>query len=107
MSSLNLFDAIYSLPTVRRFRPDPVKDEDIRAVLEAATKAPSSHNRQPWRCLVIRDQGLKERVARLYHKAWWAKRRDQGVHSAEEISPEDRVTLSANRRKGIDCVKQI
>ncbi len=33
MSSLNLFDAIYSLRTVRRFRPDPVKDEDIRAVL--------------------------------------------------------------------------
>ncbi|MFQ5683249.1 MAG: nitroreductase family protein [Candidatus Binatia bacterium] len=95
MSSLNLFDAIYSLRTIRRFRPDPVKDEDIRTILDAATKAPSSHNRQPWRFLVIRDEGLKEKVAHLYHQAWWAKRKDQGIHSAEEISPEDQVMLSA------------
>ena len=95
MSLLNLYDAIYSLRTIRRFRLDPVRDEDIRTILEAATKAPSSHNRQPWRFLVIRDEGLKKRVARLYHKSWWAKRRDEGVHSAEDISPEDRVTFSA------------
>ncbi|MFQ5849032.1 MAG: nitroreductase family protein, partial [Candidatus Binatia bacterium] len=95
MNFLNVFEAIHSLRTIRRFRLDPVRDEDIRTILEAATKAPSSHNRQPWRFLVIRDEGLKREVARLYHKSWWAKRRDEGVHSAGDIRSDDRVTLSA------------
>jgi len=41
--------------SVRRFKPDPVPEADIRRILDAARLAPSSGNQQPWRFLVVRD----------------------------------------------------
>lgn len=39
--------------SIRRFRPDPIPMERVRAVLEAAVRAPSAKNRQPWRFVVV------------------------------------------------------
>jgi nicotinate-nucleotide--dimethylbenzimidazole phosphoribosyltransferase len=46
---------------IRRFRPDPVPDDVLRRVLEAAHRAPSVGLMQPWRIIVLRD--LDRRVA--------------------------------------------
>jgi nicotinate-nucleotide--dimethylbenzimidazole phosphoribosyltransferase len=46
---------------IRRFRPDPVPDDVLRRVLEAAHRAPSVGLMQPWRIIVVRD--LDRRVA--------------------------------------------
>lgn len=42
--------------SVRRFKADPVPDEHITQILDAARLAPTSGNQQPWLFLVIRDQ---------------------------------------------------
>lgn len=39
-----------------------VSEEKIEIILEAARKAPSSHNFQPWKIIVITDQQLKEKL---------------------------------------------
>jgi coenzyme F420-0:L-glutamate ligase / coenzyme F420-1:gamma-L-glutamate ligase len=49
--------------SVRRYLALPVARELVDAVLEAATAAPSAHNRQPWRFLVIEQAPAKERLA--------------------------------------------
>jgi coenzyme F420-0:L-glutamate ligase / coenzyme F420-1:gamma-L-glutamate ligase len=49
--------------SIRRYRPDPVPRRLIEAVLTAATWAPSSHNRQPWRFAVITAAPPRERLA--------------------------------------------
>jgi nitroreductase len=49
--------------SIRRFLPAPVETEKLRACLEAARIAPSAHNAQPWRFIVIDDPVLKELVA--------------------------------------------
>jgi nitroreductase len=49
--------------SIRRFLPTPVEPEKLRACLEAARIAPSAHNTQPWRIVVVDDQALKERLA--------------------------------------------
>lgn len=49
--------------SIRRFLPTPVEPEKLRACLEAARIAPSAHNVQPWRILVVDDPALKERLA--------------------------------------------
>jgi nitroreductase len=49
--------------SIRRFLPRPVEPEKLRACLEAARIAPSAHNVQPWRFLVVDDPALKERLA--------------------------------------------
>lgn len=49
--------------SVRQFRSDPVRREDILYCLDAARLAPSSLNCQPWRFLVLDDPQLKNRAA--------------------------------------------
>jgi len=48
--------------SIRRYLPTPVEPEKIRACLEAARLAPSAHNAQPWRFVVVDDPGLKDRL---------------------------------------------
>lgn len=49
--------------TVRRYRAEPVPDKLIQAMLEAATWAPSAHNRQPWRFAVLAGDAEKRALA--------------------------------------------
>ena len=49
--------------SVRRFKPDPVPDSVINNILTTATFAPSAHNRQPWRFVVLTDAPTKEKLA--------------------------------------------
>ena len=52
---MDIFEAMNSQRAMRRLKPDPVPDELIRKVLDAAIRAPSGGNRQPWNFIVIRD----------------------------------------------------
>ncbi len=52
------------------FDPAPVPDEDLRAILETALRAPSSYNLQPWRFIVVRDGERKRKLrAACYNQA--------------------------------------
>jgi len=53
---MDLFEAIRTRRSIRKFHPDRVPDDDVRQILEAARLAPSSSNLQPWRFIVIRDR---------------------------------------------------
>ena len=46
--AMSLGEVMFSQRAIRRFKPDPIPDEDLHAALEAATKAPSGSNLQPW-----------------------------------------------------------
>jgi coenzyme F420-0:L-glutamate ligase/coenzyme F420-1:gamma-L-glutamate ligase len=63
-------DFLLTRRTIRRYRPDPVPEDTIRRILEAAHAAPSAHNSQPWRFVVLRNpEGrrlLAERMAEAY-----------------------------------------
>jgi nitroreductase len=54
--------------SIRRFTTDPVPDDVVRQVLEAAIRAPSGGNRQPWRFIVIRDSEMKRQLGSLYRE---------------------------------------
>ena len=67
---IGLFEALYTQRALRKLKPDDVPDELITRLIEAATKAPSGSDSQPWRFLVIRDVETKRRIAEYYLKAW-------------------------------------
>lgn len=46
----------------RAFNSDPVPDDHVRQIIEAARLAPSACNMQPWRFAVVRDPELRRRV---------------------------------------------
>jgi nitroreductase len=50
----------------RRYTSQPVDDEALHRVLDAARFAPSGGNRQPWRVIVVRDQAQKRRLREQY-----------------------------------------
>lgn len=55
--------AIKSRRSLRRYRPDPVAREIVEALLEAAIWAPSAHNRQPFRFVVVQSLEQKTQLA--------------------------------------------
>ncbi|MBI1885012.1 MAG: nitroreductase family protein [Chloroflexi bacterium] len=55
---------------MRRLKPDPVPDELVWRLLDAAIRAPNGGNRQPWNFLVIRDPETKKRIAEHYLDGW-------------------------------------
>src|SRR2546430_5563780 len=66
MAEIGLYEAMRTLRAVRRLRPEPIPDDVLHRVLEAATWAPTGGNRQPWRVIVVRERGRKERLGTLY-----------------------------------------
>ena len=46
--------------SIRLFKDDPISDEDIITILKAANKAPSAHNQQSWRFIVIKGEKKRE-----------------------------------------------
>jgi hypothetical protein len=59
---LDLFEAIRTRRSVRRYLRDPIPQETLEELLSAAISAPSAGNAQPWRFIVVRDQGLKGKL---------------------------------------------
>ena len=67
---IGLFEAMYTQKAIRRLKPDAVPDELVRKLIEAATKAPSGGDRQPWAFIVIRDAASKKKIGEWYRDAW-------------------------------------
>lgn len=60
---MELFEAIKTRRSIRRYTDAPVDEARINAILEAGQWAPSWANTQCWKFVVVRDPGVKARVA--------------------------------------------
>jgi nitroreductase len=65
MEYSELITARYS---VRAYRPDPVEDEKLQAVLEVARLAPTAANRQPIQLVVMHTAGREEEIGKIYRR---------------------------------------
>ena len=61
---MDLFEVIEKRRSIRNYKPDPIPEEHLKKILEAARLAPSGGNRQPWRFIVVRDPERKEALAK-------------------------------------------
>jgi len=59
--------------SVRAYKPDPVEDERLRQVLEAARLAPTAANRQPFQLIVIHTAGREAELRRIYDREWFVQ----------------------------------
>jgi nitroreductase len=69
---MDLFQAMRSAPTSRRFKPDPVPGDLLARVLDSARFAPSGGNRQGWRVVVVQDPERRRALRDLYLPPWQA-----------------------------------
>jgi len=70
MEYSKLIAARYS---VRAYRSDPVEDEKLQAVLEAARLAPTAANRQPFQLVVMHTAGREEEIGKIYRRPWFVQ----------------------------------
>jgi coenzyme F420-0:L-glutamate ligase/coenzyme F420-1:gamma-L-glutamate ligase len=72
MNGPDLFAIIQSRRSIRRYQDRPVPENTLLRLLEAARWAPSAHNRQPWRFVVIVDPARRVSLARAMGKRFRA-----------------------------------
>lgn len=68
MDFLQLVRTRYS---VRAYKPDPVGEDELNQVLEAARLAPTAGNTQSFQLIVIKTQGREEELRRIYDRDWF------------------------------------
>ncbi len=76
--------------SIRRFQPRPVAPELLDRLLESAHWAPSAHNRQPWRFVVVRDERRKRSLVDQMAERLAADLRAAGATQAEIAADTDR-----------------
>jgi nitroreductase len=108
---VTLYDGLCTTRAIRRFRPDPIPDEHLAAILFAASRAPSGSNRQPFRFLVLRDGPraveAKALLGESFRRMWAAKREADGYDAGSGTdagSPKAR--MAATMQQFVDRFEQ-
>jgi nitroreductase len=61
---MELFEAIKSRRSIRAFKSNPISDNLLERILEAASWAPSAGNLQSWEFIIVKDPGVKKELCR-------------------------------------------
>jgi nitroreductase len=59
--------------SVRAYKPDPVPEELLGKVLEAARLAPTAANRQPFQVYLVSTAGREEELRKVYQRHWFTQ----------------------------------
>lgn len=84
----SFWEVIKNRRSVRAFKPDPVPEEDIRKIIDAARMAPTSGNQQPWKFLVIRDKNKIDALKKAKLKETEAYFKESKVLTADEMKSQ-------------------
>jgi len=66
---MEYLDVIYTQRAIRKFKKDPVADELIHKILDAAIRAPNGGNLQNWVFIVVKDQDIRNKLGIIFKKA--------------------------------------
>jgi nitroreductase len=66
MAETGLFDAMYTARALRRYKTDPIPDDVMTKILDAAIRAPSGSNQQKWVFMVVKDVAKKKKISDIY-----------------------------------------
>jgi nitroreductase len=70
---MDFFELIQKRYSVRAYKPDPIEDEKLRQILEAARLAPTAANRQPFQIIVLKTAGREAELRRIYSRDWFVQ----------------------------------
>jgi len=97
-SRQDFFQLVKHQRAYRRFADKPVDDALIERLLEAAVRAPSAENRQPWEFVVLRDAESRAAIGNLMARAWESGARQW---SETRLAPNLLADVDAGMRGGI------
>jgi coenzyme F420-0:L-glutamate ligase/coenzyme F420-1:gamma-L-glutamate ligase len=76
--------------SVRKFIPEQISREQIESILEAATRAPSAHNRQPWRFIVVINPASRRKLAEELGAKFYSDLLSDGLSPEEALQKRQR-----------------
>ena len=80
--------------SVRRYKPDPVPEEHLRLILDAARRPPTAGNQQPWKFLVVRNPAT---IARMRTRCLELAE----AHWPQDLAPAERATRREAKTKAL------
>jgi nitroreductase len=90
---ITVLEALHSTPARRYLSSEPIGDDIIRKLLDAAIRGPNGGNTQRWAWIVLRDPEVKAQIAAFYREGWDTL---YGVHREFMLAQPE----SANFRAG-------
>ncbi len=85
---MELFEALKTRRSIRKFTDEPVSDDELKTVLEAAMMAPSAGNAQPWQFIVVTEQEKLEKIGSINPYAAMAARAPVSILVCGDLSLE-------------------
>ncbi len=70
---MEFYDLIKQRYSVRSYKSQPVEEDKLQRILEAANMAPTAANRQSFQLIVIHTSGKEEQLLKVYPKPWFAQ----------------------------------
>lgn len=64
---MDFYEVIRTRRSIRSYKPDPIPNDVLMRILEAARIAPSGSNRQPWKFILVKNEELKKKLAAACH----------------------------------------
>jgi nitroreductase len=105
-----LFSTLYTARALRRFKPDPVPDEVLFQLLDAAIRAPSGQNAQDWRFLIVRSREMLADMQRWSRHleavsgTWWRPADRRATALATTVAAQRRAPRAPPRRMSVVIV---
>jgi coenzyme F420-0:L-glutamate ligase / coenzyme F420-1:gamma-L-glutamate ligase len=94
LTATDLHTFLQTRRSIRRFKPDPVPESVVESILHTAAFAPSAHNRQPWRFVVLTDPSVKTRLGEAITSKMQV---DMQAEGTDKSDIEKRVDTSLRR----------
>lgn len=92
---MEVFEAIATRRSIRRFLDREVEEEKIRRVFDAVRMSPSWANLQCWRFVVVRDSSVKEKISEFSYVESFFSPRGYKVNPAKKGLAEAPVVIVA------------
>ncbi|WP_433384623.1 nitroreductase family protein [Actinoplanes sp. CA-142083] len=83
---ITVLEALHSTPARRYLSAQPIGDDIVRKLLDAAVRGPNGGNTQRWAWIVLRDPAVKARIAEFYREGWETL---YGVHRERMLAADD------------------
>ena len=91
---MDVFEALYTTRAMRRVTEEPIPEEILKQMVDAAVRAPSGANNQGWKFIVVTDSNIKNVLGDLYREAW-----DFYIKEYYENNPDEYYKIVNNMKK--------
>ncbi len=96
---ITLLEGINSLRSIREFKPDTILQDKIETILDAASKAASGSNTQPWEFIVVTDPKVKTRLTEPMLRTWMERLGASGMSGRMKQVYDDATEMLRNTDK--------